>query len=232
MDQTLGSFQELKSQMGTFEAQLRQSLKSKVHLASSVTLTYKEQFEELKANQQNLIRKLDQLEQKERELKDEIETFRKDTDYVKTDLETKQIKKQQLESQRDALLEESRELDGMLAKKEQEVKQHRERLMRQRQRDSPEVRLYEQLLGLQIDASQPDTLHFKFQNFDDKMISRSCELTLDVSENTFSILSTTPVLNSTEDLSELVDILNDSYDIAQFLAASRAKLISKTIRSE
>lgn len=212
--------------MEDFDAHLRGSLKEKVTLASNLVQTYRDEFAELKNKQDKLMDELDQLEEREKKLVAEIETFRKDADYAKTKLETFQWRKQQLESQRATLLEESRELDRMLAGKEQELKQQREKLRKQRQRDNPEVKLYERLLGLQIDASQPGTLHFKFQNFDDKRMCRSCDLTLDVSGDNFTILSSNPELDKTVEEPELTDILNKCSDISRFLCASRTKLIA------
>ena len=105
-------------------------------------------------------------------------------------------------------------------------------MMKQRQRDNPELKLYERLLGMQIDASQPGTLHFEFRQFDDQDMARLCDITLDVSSEDFTILQSTPELDDEEIKRQLLDTLNKHGDITSFLVKSRQLLISRALRHQ
>lgn len=226
MDGNIDQFAHFKTRLDEFENEVQNALSKRTTSVAEVIQTYKDQVNQIQASQQVLLKRLSLLQQQEHSLEIEIETFRKDADDIKTKIEAYEVLKQRLESQRASILEESTELDKMLAAKEKELKEYKEKLLNQRKRDNPEVKLYEKLLGMRIDASQPGTLHFQFQQFDDTNMDHSCDLTLDVSGDKFTILSTSPELEKHTERMQLVDILNTQSDIPAFLMEARQKLIS------
>lgn len=225
MDGTIDQFAHFRTRLNEFENRIQNALNTRTSSVLEVVQTYRDQVNQIQISQQVLLKKLSLLQKEEHSLEIEIETLRKETEDIKIKIESYQLRKQRLESQRAAILEESTELDKMLAAKEQELKEYKQKLINQRKRDNPEVKLYEKLLGMRIDASQPGTLHFQFQQFDDKNMNNSCDLTLDVSGDKFTILSTSPELEQDTEKMQLVDILNTQSDIPAFLIEARQKLI-------
>lgn len=232
MQQTIGQFTEFRSRLDEFERRIHETLNERMSSVLQSVQRYRDEVEELQSRQRVISEKFSRLQTEQEALEIERNTFRKDADDTKNRLEGFQKRKQQLESQRTAILEESTELDLMLEKKEQEIRKQKERMMKQRQRDNPELKLYERLLGMQIDASQPGTLHFEFRQFDDQDMARLCDITLDVSSEDFSILQSTPELDDEEIKRQLLDTLNKHGDITSFLVKSRQLLTSRALRHQ
>lgn len=232
MQQTIGQFTEFRSRLDEFERRIHETLNERMSSVLQSVQRYRDEVEELQSRQRVISEKFSRLQTEQEALEIERDTFRKDADDTKNRLEGFQKRKQQLESQRTAILEESTELDLMLEKKEQEIRKQKERMMKQRQRDNPELKLYERLLGMQIDASQPGTLHFEFRQFDDQDMARLCDITLDVSSEDFTILQSTPELDDEEIKRQLLDTLNKHGDITSFLVKSRQLLISRALRHQ
>lgn len=232
MQQTIGQFTEFRSRLDEFERRIHETLNERMSSVLQSVQRYRDEVEELQSRQRVISEKFSRLQTEQEALEIERDTFRKDADDTKNRLEGFQKRKQQLESQRTAILEESTKLDLMLEKKEQEIRKQKERMMKQRQRDNPELKLYERLLGMQIDASQPGTLHFEFRQFDDQDMARLCDITLDVSSEDFTILQSTPELDDEEIKRQLLDTLNKHGDITSFLVKSRQLLISRALRHQ
>lgn len=232
MQQTIGQFTEFRSRLDEFERRIHETLNERMSSTLESVQRYRDEVEELQSRQRVISERFSRLQNEQEALEIERDTFRKDADDTKNRLEGFQQRKHQLESQRTAILEESTELDLMLEKKEQEIRKQKERMMKQRQRDNPELKLYERLLGMQIDASQPGTLHFEFRQFDDRDMARLCDITLDVSSEDFTILQSTPELDDEEIKRQLLDTLNKHGDITSFLVKSRQLLISRALRHQ
>ncbi|CCC68957.1 hypothetical protein NCAS_0B08730 [Naumovozyma castellii] len=227
MEDQLDQFDNLKEKMEEFSKQIHVLMNNKMNSVFRTVQTFKDEMKELNLEHQILIGRLDKLQKEQEGLEIEIQTFKNDTDEARTKFESYQIRKRQLEMQHTALLTESSELDGMLQEKEKKISQYKEKLQSQRQRDQPEVKLYEKLLGMQIDASQVGTLFFKFEHFDDKDMARSCNFTLDVSGERFQVLDSSPVLDKSSETTPLEDILNQGGNLPLFLVSMRDKLISR-----
>lgn len=232
MQEKIGQFKDFRSRLDDFERRIHETLNERMSSVLESVQRYRDEVEELQSQQREISDKFSRLQNEQEALEIETDTFRKDTDDTKSRLESFQQRKRQLESQRAAILEESTELDLMLERKQDEIRKQKERLMRQRQRDNPELKLYEKLLGMQIDASQPGTLHFEFHQFDDRDMARSCDITLDVSSDDFTILRSFPELDDDETKRQLVDTLNKKGDVASFLVRSRQLLISRALRRQ
>lgn len=138
-------------------------------------------------------------------------------------LEAFAIKKHRLEKEKQTLLDESRELDQMLLQKQKEIQHRKELLVRQKRKDYPEVAIYEQLLGLQLDSSQPETLQFRFARVRETDLTATCLLVLNVSHGGYRVASTSPPLpaSTTEALESQ---FNSTGDLPRFLKRARTEL--------
>lgn len=232
MQAKISQFAELRTRLDDFESRINDALSERMNFVLESVQKYRDEVTELQIKQHAISEKFTKLHNEEESLEIERNTFKKDAEDTRNKLETYHIRKHQLEAQRTALLQESSELDTMLEHKEKEIREQKDKMIRQRQRDNPELKLYERLLGMHIDASQPGTLHFKFQQFDDEDVARSCDLTLDVSSEDFAILGSTPELEDSDAKTQLLESLNRHGDIATFLVNSRHLLISRVPRRQ
>lgn len=220
-------FDKLKAKMETFTRTVQTDLNSKVHEAMTIMQHYRSEIDQLQVEQDILTTKLKKLDTDEVNIENEIQTFKTGNDEAKNKFQMYQIKKNQLTLKRKELLKESSEIDKLIQEKEIKVKEQREKLQLQRQRDHPEVKLYETLLGMTIDGSQPGMLSFIFNSFDNEDMDKSCSLNLDVSSEKFKILNTTPELNPNTEIIELESILNVNNNLPSFIVRSREALIRK-----
>ncbi|QLQ78741.1 hypothetical protein HG537_0B00900 [Torulaspora globosa] len=232
MQGKISQFAGLRSRLDEFEKRINDALTQRIDSVLEYVQKYRDEVSELQIKHHAISERFTKLQNDEESLEIERYTFKKDAEDTRNKLETYNMRKRQLESQRAALLQESSELDAMLEHKEQEIREQKEKMIKQRQRDNPELQLYEKLLGMQIDASQPGTLHFKFQQFDDKDVARSCDLTLDVSSEDFTIIRSNPELDDDEAKRKLLESLNKHGDIATFLVNSRHLLVSRALRPQ
>lgn len=232
MQEKIDQFTELRTRLDEFERQIQDALKKRMTSVLEAVQRYKDEVAELQSKQRVISEKFNKLQNEQEALEIERDTFKKDADDTKNKLEGYQIRKRQLEAQRAAVLEESSELDKMLETKEQEIRKQKEKMIKQRQRDNPEMKLYEKLLGMHIDASQPGTLHFEFRQFNDENMNRTCDITLDVSSDNFFIARSTPEIEDDGAKRKLMDTLNEQGDIATFLVKSRQMLISRDERQK
>lgn len=221
------NFFELKQRMAEFEQRLHNSLNERASSAAAAVQSYKDVVDQLNTRQRVLIEKLEELKKEEVKLQQDQKNAQRDAEGARSRLGTFRIRQQQLQSQKNALIEESKELETLMVQKQREIDQQRTQLLRQRQKDHPEVQLYEELLGMRVDASQQGTLRFTFQNWDQENPFQDCELTLDVSGDQFILLDTLPPLESDEQKQELVQKFNRDNDIRRFLVDARSILSSR-----
>ncbi|CCF57711.1 hypothetical protein KAFR_0D00640 [Kazachstania africana CBS 2517] len=229
MEEQIDQFHLLKGKMENFAELIHNDMNLKMNTALNTVKTFENEKNKLQIESDSIRRQIKELEQSEKELAEDISLNESETDEVKNRLQTYQIRKKQLIAQKEQLLKESSELDNMIKSKETEAQEARIRIDRQRQRDNPEVILYEKLLGLKIDAAKSGILVFEYGNFDDKDMSRTCSLTLDVSQDKFVIIETVPTLDSKTVIPHLQDILNVNNNLPMFIVESRTALTSRSL---
>ena len=132
-----------------------------------------------------------------------------------------------MESEREALTKDLHELRKLLRQKQDEIQNKKRALQKQRQKDFEDVKLYENVLGLSIDATAPESLRFAFNNVSDSDPNLTCEITLDLSQNSYKISDSQPELTRDVCLA-IEDKLNQDGDLAWFLKESRVSLISES----
>lgn len=223
----MDDFPNLRERMVQFEQHLHHALNDRTSSAAVAVQSYRDAVSELRTHQRVLVEKLEELKRLEIQLQEDQENVQRDAEGARSRLGTFRIRQQQLQSQKAALAEESKELEHLMDQKQKEIVEKRTELLRQRQKDHPEVRLYEELLGMRVDASQQGTLRFTFSNWDQETLLQECQLTLDVSGDQFVLLETVPSFESEEQKQKLVERFNKSNDIRSFLVEARAILTSR-----
>lgn len=222
-------FSNLRERMVQFEHHLNHVLNNRTSSAAGTVQSYRDAVSQLGTRQRVLVDKLNELKELERRLQEDQKNAQRDAEGARSRLGTFRIRQQQLQSQKNTLVEESRELESLMDQKRREIDRKRAQLLRQRQKDHPEVELYEQLLGMRVDASQQGTLMFTFDHWDQDNLLQECKLTLDVSGDQFALLETVPSFESDEEKQELVERFNKNNDIRSFLAEARSKLTSRVM---
>ncbi|CEP64338.1 kinetochore-associated Ndc80 complex subunit SPC25 LALA0_S11e01838g [Lachancea lanzarotensis] len=220
----ISEFPKLQDEMETFQEKLRLALEKHKLTLMEVIETYKEDVDGLQVQQQKSHARLDQLMEDERLLKSEIESFEREKDESAAKIEVFRLRKQQLDGERAALADDSAQLQLLLAQKHDDVRQKRQQLQQQQQRDIAEANVYSELLGLEIEAPVPQVLQFVFRRVLESDPSASCEINLDLSQESYKVIDSRPKL-SPQVLSDLSVHLNDTGDLGAFLKGSRAALI-------
>ncbi|CAR29006.1 hypothetical protein ZYGR_0W00340 [Zygosaccharomyces rouxii] len=222
-------FGRLRERMVQFEQHLHHALNDRTSSAAVAVQSYRDAVSQLRTRQRVLIDKLEELKELEIKLQEDQKNAQRDAEGSRSRLGTFRIRQQQLQSQKSALVEESKELESLMVQKQREIDQRRAQLLRQRQKDHPEVKLYEELLGMRVDASQQGTLRFIFDHWDHENPLQECQLTLDVSGDQFVLLETVPPLESDEQKQELVERFNKNNDVRSFLIETRSILASRVV---
>ncbi|CAB4253307.1 similar to Saccharomyces cerevisiae YER018C SPC25 Component of the evolutionarily conserved kinetochore-associated Ndc80 complex (Ndc80p-Nuf2p-Spc24p-Spc25p) [Maudiozyma barnettii] len=219
-------FTDLEQSMGQFSTDIQEALRLQRENVRNVNTRFISEVNELR----NLVTTLNKQYVKEQEdiegLKLQITSAKANNEISKGKYEDYQIRKNKLMQMRDQLTNESNELDAMVAQREQLVQDFRERLLNQASRDNSEVKLYEQLLGMTVDASKSGTLVFAFSNFNEKNPAQKSSLTLNVAGPTFTIMDTNPTLDQNMK-QQLVDVLNTNNNLSAFIVRVREALAAR-----
>lgn len=155
----------------------------------------------------------------------DISSLQERTQHTTAQRDAYAAQRQKLAAERTQLEHDRAELHAMLARKQAELQRQREAIKRQHMRDNPEVRVYEQLLGLYVRASRPDSLEFAFRNVSEADARAECSFTLDLGADGYRVAAAQPPL-PLERLRDLERDLGSSGDLPAFLKAIRAALVT------
>ncbi|SCU96647.1 LADA_0H02014g1_1 [Lachancea dasiensis] len=226
----IDQFVELQHEMDGFQQKLRRALDNhKVNLIKIVD-GYKQDVNRLELRQQESKKRSESLKNEEKALREEIETSERQKDENAAQMEIYRLRKQQLETEKDALTRDSNELRDLLSQKQEEVRQQRQLVQNQQHKDLAEVQAYSRILGLEIEAPRPDSLRFVFIRVLESDPTQSCEITIDLSKDEYCVEGSNPSLH-VEVCQKLETQLNAHNDLAQFLKASRAALATSLMSS-
>ncbi|EDO19107.1 hypothetical protein Kpol_2000p75 [Vanderwaltozyma polyspora DSM 70294] len=226
MSRGLEDFERLKGEMIEFTEKVDKHLEDRKRTVKDVVDSHKREIEQLVEQNEKLVIHLESLLKEQSSLKHEISTYESSTDEVKTKMKMAQVRKEQIEKELKTLMNESKELDRMLEQKQQEIAKRKEFLSQQIQKDNPEVKIYEKLLGMNIDATKPSTLRFSFNNVLETGSNglNILQIILDISGDQYKVVESSPQLtpNATETLETQ---LNNTNDIPRFLTNARSLLL-------
>ena len=221
----------LKESMLTFASNIEDGLSVKRDRVAQELEQFKRKINELAEQKRKLFEKLETLRTENQSLRDQIEKYKRSNQEFKEKEQEYLVKIKQCKQTRQGLMDEARELDELLSKREASLEAYKSQLYQQQQRDDPEVQLYERLLGMSIDASMEGVLTFSFDNFDGENVNRKCSLTLDVSSNDrFEIIHTVPALpQGSADHQYLENILDVGDNFPVFIAKARELLVARSL---
>lgn len=154
----------------------------------------------------------------------EIKESQKQHDEKTSKINSYEIRKKQLETEKANVAKENEELKSLLTRKQHEIEKRKNALLLQRQKDYPDVRIYERLLGLKIDATKPETLRFTFNHVSPSDSTKSCELILGLTSDDYKVLETVPKLDPIT-THELEKELNAKGNLPEFLKLIRTQLV-------
>ncbi|SCV03068.1 LANO_0G01948g1_1 [Lachancea nothofagi CBS 11611] len=220
----INQFVELQKEMEEFQDRLRLALEDRKLNLMKMVDEYRQDIDRLELRQQESKRRLMHLKSEEKAVKDEIESSERQKDENAAKMEVYRLRKQKLESEKVNLTTDSKELQQLLAQKQDEIHHKRQLLQRQQLRDLAEVQTYSQILGLTIEAPKPEVLQFVFHRVSESDPTLTCEICLDLSQELYRLSGTQPGLTK-DALQDLELHLNNTGDLAQFLKASRTALI-------
>ncbi|AET37334.1 kinetochore-associated Ndc80 complex subunit SPC25 Ecym_1076 [Eremothecium cymbalariae DBVPG len=223
---SIHGFDELKARMEVFQGKLHDYINEQRSTLLQLLDSYKEDVENYRIKKDSINSQLNQLVEEERELTQEIRSIQEQTQQTNSKMEAYEIKKQQLTEERGILERDRWELKELLAKKQKEIQRHKESIKKQHLRDNPEVKVYEQLLGLKITTPKPDTLCFNFINVSENSSNAQCNFTLDLSSNGYKILDSSPKLSQAQS-TELEQNLAITGDLPTFLKQVRSLLLDR-----
>lgn len=106
------------------------------------------------------------------------------------------------------------------------MQKHQRRLDEQEQQNEPELRFWEDLLGLKMEATGiDDRLRFVFEVPGVKARGQECWVELDMSSEKYDVVVTSPALDP-EDIADALDDLNRTGQLVPFLKQARQLLMS------
>ncbi|CUS24315.1 LAQU0S15e01750g1_1 [Lachancea quebecensis] len=224
-------FAELRHEMEGFQSKLIAALEARKLTLLRAVEGYLQDVQRLEARQQESNTRLKQLKSQERALEQEIEISERERDETVAKAEVYKARKQQIDSEKAVLTKDSQELRKLLVQKQGEIQNKRMILQKQQQKDSLDAKAYEELLGLRIEAPEPEILKFIFNRVSEFDENASCEIAIDLSQASYKIVNSSPSL-PIEALTEMELKLSSDGDLGSFLKESRAQLIAEHIRQK
>lgn len=234
MEAKIEEYADLQQSMDHFASSVEDALRMQRDSVVKSSNEFKESVKSLRETQQQLEKQLHDDSEGISAATASTEAARRENTEAKGKYEDYLVRKNKLVQMREQLERESRELDGMLRQREQLVADFRERLQQQTRRDNAEVRTYERLLGMTVNASKPGALEFTFTSFAESTApgtgsgtGPTCSLALDVAGDAFKITAASPPLPATT-TQRLEALINDSGSLPQFIVHARDALINRS----
>ncbi|ODV97709.1 hypothetical protein PACTADRAFT_47575 [Pachysolen tannophilus NRRL Y-2460] len=210
---------DLKTQMNSFLSLFNKKINdSKNELVSN---NYIMIINDLKQQQQDLLKQIDTLTKVKEELEFENASELKELENLsKKNLELSN--QQALYDNKKMELEDSiNKLNESILNKEETIKALDSKLAKNRKLDVTELTKFETYLGLKIDALREDLLKFTFRNIDLNDYNKEYSFQLDLANENYKIVQTSPVINET-DLAKIENHFNTHRELGKFLREIRS----------
>ena len=137
------------------------------------------------------------------------------------------IQKEEHVARRDRLQEDISSIKSSIGQRKEAQGVHQRALEAQARHNIPELRFWEQCLGLRIEGSGPgveDQLKFVFASVDEKDETKEASFELKMGSKEYNVVGTKPKLEK-EQLGEVVEKLNETRELGPFLRSMRGLLI-------
>jgi kinetochore protein Spc25, fungi type len=128
-------------------------------------------------------------------------------------------------AQNEALRSETAQIQANIKQRREAQAQHQRALDAQARHNIPELRFWEQCLGLKIEGTGvEDRLRFVYVCVDEKEPESECWFDLDTSRREYEVVGTSPKLEK-EGVEEMQSALNSSRDLGLFLKGMRGLFV-------
>lgn len=138
--------------------------------------------------------------------------------------------KEEHTSRRDQLKQEIASVQTSIKQRREAQAAHQRSLDAQARQNVPELRFWENCLGLRIEGTGiDDTLRFIFDCVDERKVDKECWFELQIGGREYTVSSMKPRLER-EDVEGTLDRLNETKELGPFLKAMRS-LFAEAMRS-
>jgi len=177
---------------------------------------YTNRLTQLKNEHKEILKALQNLAQRETELRKITEREVQDSNVSQERLNELKMKEKTLGEERLKLEESVMNLQEKVNKRKEELNTLKLNQEKQAEINLPETMIYEQLLGFKIEGMKDDVLKFVFKNIDSNDPEKLFIIILDVSEHLYKVNETNPSIPNIE-LNEILNNFNESRDLTKFL---------------
>jgi kinetochore protein Spc25, fungi type len=137
------------------------------------------------------------------------------------------VQKEEHVARRDRLQEDINTIKSSIGQRKDAQAVHQRALEAQARHNIPELRFWEQCLGLRIEGSGPsaeDQLKFVFVSVDEKDETKEASFELKMGSKEYDVIGTKPKLEN-EQLTEVVESLNETRELGLFLKSMRGLFV-------
>lgn len=177
---------------------------------------YTNRLTQLKNEHKEILKALQNLAQRETELRKITEREVQDSNVSQERLNELKMKEKTLGEERLKLEQSVMNLQEKVNKRKEELNTLKLNQEKQAEINLPETMIYEQLLGFKIEGMKDDVLKFVFKNIDSNDPEKLFIIILDVSEHLYKVNETNPSIPNIE-LNEILNNFNESRDLTKFL---------------
>ncbi|XDT18037.1 Chromosome segregation protein Spc25 [Nakaseomyces glabratus] len=224
--QLVGQIDDLTRELQDAQKVVVSRINERNRLVSDMMERYRSNLRILQEQRVTVLSELDRYKEEESRMKEALQNLNSTKEEFKSEMDAYQLKAEKMRLQKRQLQKQLDDLNKMFADRANEIQKYKEMVTRQRQLDSPEIKLYEKLLGLQIDKADTHMLKFTFTDFGREREYKSVIVDVSQLNDDSSPLRIKEIESgvSASTVNELETVLNQQ-GIVQFLIEVRKVLV-------
>lgn len=161
----VGQIDDLTRELQDAQKVVVSRINERNRLVSDMMERYRSNLRILQEQRVTVLSELDRYKEEESRMKEALQNLNSTKEEFKSEMDAYQLKAEKMRLQKQQLQKQLDDLNKLFADRANEIQKYKEMVTRQRQLDSPEIKLYEKLLGLQIDKAGTHMLKFTFTDF-------------------------------------------------------------------
>lgn len=224
--QLVGQIDDLTRELQDAQKVVVSRINERNRLVSDMMERYRSNLRILQEQRVTVLSELDRYKEEESRMKEALQNLNSTKEEFKSEMDAYQLKAEKMRLQKQQLQKQLDDLNKLFADRANEIQKYKEMVTRQRQLDSPEIKLYEKLLGLQIDKAGTHMLKFTFTDFGREREYKSVIVDVSQLNDDSSPLRIKEIESgvSASTVNELETVLNQQ-GIVQFLIEVRKVLV-------
>ena len=224
--QLVGQIDDLTRELQDAQKVVVSRINERNRLVSDMMERYRSNLRILQEQRVTVLSELDRYKEEESRMKEALQNLNSTKEEFKSEMDAYQLKAEKMRLQKQQLQKQLDDLNKLFADRANEIQKYKEMVTRQRQLDSPEIKLYEKLLGLQIDKAGTHMLKFTFTDFGREREYKSVIVDVSQLNDDSSPLRIKKIESgvSASTVNELETVLNQQ-GIVQFLIEVRKVLV-------